>query len=58
MFTTFDKAIVAFIGPALLTGLEGLLNGVGVTGDMSVNTLITSGVTALLVWLFPNAKKS
>lgn len=54
----FAKAIVAFLMPSITTAVLGWLGGVGVTGNMTVGTAITSAVTGLLVYLVPNAKKA
>lgn len=56
MLTFFDKAIVGFIMPALVTAITNALAGVGITGTMNVNTLITSLLTGVMVFLFPNKK--
>lgn len=54
MFTTFDKAIVAFITPTILM----FLLPFGITGDMTVEHAIavlgTAITTAVTVWLTRN----
>jgi hypothetical protein len=57
MGTVFNKAIVGFLMPALLSGALGILQGVGITGTMTVSTAIQMLLTGAMVWLIPNAKK-
>ena len=51
---TYNKAIVALVVPAILTGL----NHLGVTPDMPVSEVVEMGVmtliTAIAVWFVPN----
>ena len=55
--TSFDKAIVAFLAPIVLTGLLAL----GVTGDMTVtdavNNVILGLFTGISVYLTRNKVK-
>ena len=57
MMTSFDKAIVAFLAPIVLTGLLAL----GVTGDMTVtdavNNVILGLFTGISVYLTRNKVK-
>lgn len=54
MFTSYDKAIVAFITPLIMS----LLIPLGITGDTTVssalNLLVTAAVTMLTVFLTKN----
>lgn len=54
MFTSFDKAIAAFLTPTILL----LLVPFGITGDMTVEHAVIAGSTAIAtaasVWLTKN----
>jgi len=54
MFTTVDKAIVAFV-----MGVIGILNVLGIHFGLSADTVggIVAVVTPLLVYVFPNLPK-
>jgi len=56
MFTTIDKALIAFLTPIILSGLS----SVGILPDMTVGEaiplIISSIIVAAMVWLVPNKK--
>lgn len=51
------KAIAGFAMPAITTTILNALSGVGISGTMTVSTLITSLLTGAAVFLTKNAPK-
>ena len=52
------KAIMGFVMPALTTAILNALAGVGITGTMTIGTLVTSLLTGVMVFLVPNIKRA
>ncbi len=52
------KSVMGFVMPALTTAILNALAGVGISGTMTVSTLITSFLTGLMVYIVPNLKKA
>lgn len=50
------KAITGFIMPMLMTGILNALGGIGISGTMTVQTVLTSLLSGLLVYIIPNKK--
>lgn len=50
------KAITAFLVPAVVSGITGVISGAGITGDMTVKTALTMFATGVLTYLVPNKK--
>lgn len=52
------KAVMGLVMPMLMTGIMNALSGIGISGTMNIQTVITTLLTGIMVYLVPNAKKA